>query len=90
MVFGHNTSCQILIIHNSIQYTRRRYLKDRYLAIIIYEIKLNRTSKSYLIGHYRQWQLPRELQSNALNYNSQEYKYSKTIDIFNKILKEND
>ena len=42
-----------------------------------------------MIAHYRQWQLPQELKSNANQYNSQEYRYSKTIKIFSSILEDN-
>ena len=89
MGVGYGTSRQVLLIHNSIQYTRRKDLEDKYLWIIVCKIKVNRNTHFNMIAHYRQWQLPQELKSNANQYNSQEYRYSKTIVIFSSILEDN-
>ena len=75
MGVGYGTSRQVLLIHNSIQYTRRKNLEDKYLSIIVCKIKVNRNTHFNMIAHYRQWQLPQELKNNANQYNSQEYRY---------------
>jgi len=86
MGVGYSISRQILLIHNSLQYKRRRDLEEKYLSIIICQVKINKNSHLNIIGHYRQWQLPREIQNNAQQYNTQEFRYTKTIEIFNNIL----
>ena len=78
---GQGTSRQVLLIHNSIQYTRRKDMEDKFLSIIICKIKVNRNTHFNIIAHYHQWQLPHKLQSAAQQYNSQEYRYSKTVEI---------
>ena len=85
MGVGYSISRQILLIHNSLQYKRRRDLEEKYLSIIICQVKINKNTHLNVIGHYRQWQLPREIQNNAQQYNTQEYRYTKTIEIFNNI-----
>ena len=55
---GHDVSRQILLVHNSIQYTRTHDYIDKYIAAIVIKIKLANRQTQTLISHYRQWTLP--------------------------------
>lgn len=84
---NYHTSRQILLIHKMIDYTRRLDLERPFLAMIICDIKINKTSKITVIAHYRQWSIPKELLNITID--SQINRYNTTIEIFENILKTN-
>ena len=55
---GHDISRQILLIHNTIDYTRTYDNIEKYIAAIVVHIKLANKQKATLIAHYRQWTIP--------------------------------
>ena len=80
---GYHTSRQILMIHNSLTYTRRSDLEKPYLALIICDIKLNKTDKLTIAAYYIQWSLPKDIN---INYNQTD-RYKDATDIYTNILK---
>ena len=83
----YHTSRQILLLHKTIDYTRRLDLKRPFLSIIICDIKINKTNKITMIAHYRQWSIPKELLK--LTVDSQINRYNATIENFENIIKNN-
>ena len=80
---GYHTSRQILMIHNSLTYTRRTDLEKPHLALILCDIKLNKTDKLTIAAYYRQWSLPKDIN---INYNQTD-RYKDVTDICTNILK---
>lgn len=81
---GHSLSRQILLISKEINYTRRTDLEDKYLALIICDIHINKTTNITIAAHYRQWNIPKQLQN--MTSETQIDRYNRTINIFQKIL----
>ena len=50
----YHTSRKILLIHNSLSYTRHTDLEKPHLALILCDIKLNKTDKLTIAAYYRQ------------------------------------
>ena len=86
MGVGYGISRQVLLLHKSLQYIRRKDMEDKLLSIVICQIKLSKNRHFNVIAHYRQWQLPHELLSYDIKYNSQQFRYTRTIDIFSNLL----
>ena len=84
---GHNISRQLLLIHNTIDYTWTYDCVDNYIAAIVVNIKLAKKNKVTLIAHYRQWNIP--MTPIDLRYNTQTFRYDRTIKIFETIVKDN-
>ena len=80
---GYHTSRQILMIHNSLTYTRQTDLEKPHLALILCDIKLNKTDKLTIAAYYRQWSLPKDFN---INYNQTD-KYKDPTNICTNILK---
>ena len=66
-----------LLIHNTIEYTRRHDCIDKYIAAIVIQVKLANRHNVTLIAHYRQWKLPLVLTDTK--FNTQTYQYDMTI-----------
>ena len=49
---GYHTSRQILLIHNSLTYTRRTDLEKPHIALIICDIKINKKGKLTIAAYY--------------------------------------
>ena len=58
---GYHTSRQVLLIHNSLTYTRRHDLEKPYIALIICDIKINKKDTLTIAAYYRQWSLPKDI-----------------------------
>ena len=58
---NYHTSRQILLIHNSLTYTRQKDLEKPHLALIICDIKLHKNDKLTITAYYRQWSLPKDI-----------------------------
>ena len=71
------------MIHNSLTYTRRTDLEKPHLALILCDIKLNKTDKLTIAAYYRQWSLPKDIN---INYNQTD-RYKDATDICSNILK---
>ena len=84
---GHDISRQILLVHNTIEYTWTYDNIDRYLAIIVIKVKLANRQNVTVISHYRQWTLP--MTPTDLQYNRQTYRYDRTLQNFAQIIKDN-
>ena len=79
----YHTSRQILLIHKSLTYTRRKDLEKPHLALIICDIKLHRNDKLTIAAYYRQWSLPKDI---TINYNQTD-RYKDATDICTNIIK---
>ena len=80
---GYHTFRQKLLTHNSLTYTRRTDLEKPHLALILCDIKLNKTDKLTIAAYYRQWSLPKDIN---INYNQTD-RYKDATDICTNILK---
>merc|ERR1712243_279347 len=80
---NYHTSRQILLIHKSLTYTRRKDLEKPHLALIICDIKLHRNDKLTIAAYYRQWSLPKDI---IINYNQTD-RYKDATDICTNIIK---
>ena len=49
------------MMHISLTYTRRTDLEKPHLALILCDIKLNKTDKLTIAAYYRQWSLPKDI-----------------------------
>ena len=83
---GHDISRQILLIHNTIDYTRKYDNVDKYIVAIVANIRLANKNNDTIIAHYRQWTIP--VTPTDLQYNRQTYRYDRTIPMFETILKD--
>ena len=79
---GYHTSRQILLIHNSLTYTRQTDLEKPHLALIICDIKINKTDKLTITAYYHQWSFPKDI---ITNYNQVD-RYKDATEICTKIL----
>ena len=68
-VVGFHTSRQILLIHNSLTYTRRYDLEKLHIALIICDTKLNEKNTITIAAYYRQWSLPKDIDANCSQIN---------------------
>ena len=80
---GYHTSRQILLIHNSLTYTRRIDLEKPDIALIICSIKINKTDKLTIAAYYCQWSLPKDI---SINYNQVD-RYKDATEICTNIIK---
>merc|ERR1712115_303754 len=80
---GYHTSRQILMIHNSLTYTRRLDLEKPHLALILCDIKVNKKDTLTVAAYYRQWSLPKDIN---INYNQVD-RYKDATDICTNIIK---
>ena len=80
---NYHTSRQILLIHNSLTYTRRKDLEKPHLALIICDIKTHKNDKLTIAAYYRQWALPKDI---TINYNQVD-RYRDATDICTNIIK---
>ena len=58
---GYKISRVVTLIHSTLNYTRRKDLEQNYLAAIVCDVKLSNKSNFTIISHYRQWNLPRDI-----------------------------
>merc|ERR1712240_970481 len=79
----YHTSRQILMIHKSLSYTRRSDLEKPHLALILCDIKLNKTDKLTIAAYYRQCSLLKDIN---INYNQTD-RYKDATDICTNIIK---
>ena len=71
------------MIHKSLSYTRRTDLEKPHLALILCDIKLNKTDKLTIAAYYRQWSLPKDIN---INHNEKD-RYKDVTEICTNILK---
>ena len=57
--------------------------------MIYIQLKLNNKKYTNLIGYYRQWNISRNTHIDNNRYDNQEFRYSKAIEIWSKILSDN-
>ena len=63
--YCYQTSKQILLIHNSLTYTRRYDLEKLHMALIICDTKFNKRDIITISAYYRQWSLPKDIDANC-------------------------
>ena len=83
MGIGYNLARQVLIVHNSINYIRRKDLEQKYISSVIIDVKLANQKIVTVMGLYRQWNLPKGICDNENN--SQVFRYSKLLETFSNI-----
>ena len=83
---GHNTSRVINLIHSSLHYTRRKDLEQNYIGAIVCDVKLSNKTHFIIISHYRQWQLPREVNVTNILNNNQCTRYHNYVKMCKNIL----
>ena len=85
---SNTVSRSLVLIKNSISYTRRYDLENPYISSIWLNIKINRNHNLIACSYYRQWQLQKNLHipnSNSKNSQIDRYKiFSKQVQKANK------
>ena len=84
MGIGYSCAGQILMVHESIKYTRRRDLEVKYISAIIIDIKLANKRTTTMVALYRQWNLPRGVCNDENKRHI--FRYKNILGMLSKIL----